>query len=123
VLYLAKQIQLGPYLFWIGVCLVLLLAASIAVLWYRAKVLGRDQAADQGGLLHELRQMRDRGELSPEEYDAARHAMATRAVGKHVPAPKPSPATKAAATSELVAKPGFDLTGQPLPRPPQAPDV
>jgi hypothetical protein len=115
--FLAKQFQFGPYLFWIGVCIVVLVAASIVVLWYRAKVLGRDRGDVQSGLLDELREMRNRGELSEDEYAAAKHAMVSRASGKPVPAPKRS------ATAEWVAPPGFDLTGQPLPKPPQQPGV
>lgn len=117
VLFLAKQVQIGPYLLWIGVCIVLVVAASIAVLWYRTRVLGRGQDDAQSGLMNELRAMRTRGELSDDEYAAAKHAMVSRVSGKPIPPPKPSPVT------DRIAPPGFDLTGQPLPRPQQPPEV
>jgi hypothetical protein len=117
---LAKQLQIGPYLLWIGVSLVLVVAASVFILWYRTKVLGRDQGT-QVGLLDELREMRNRGELSDEEYAAAKHAMVSRVSGN--PTPRPVAKATAPSTTERLAPPGFDLTGQPLPKPPQTPDV
>lgn len=122
VLILAKELPLTQLLLWIGVVIAVLIGASFGVMWYRARVLGKDQPDTQGGMLDELRAMRDRGELSPEEFDAAKHAMVSRLTGKSPPA-KPAAGAPTSKSTDRVAPPGFDLTGQPLPTPPQSPEV
>lgn len=59
--------------------------------------------------------MRDRGEISEEEYDQTRRTIAARAAGREPPEP-PSPVDWAG-ESGRVARPGYDLTGEPLPGP------
>ncbi len=114
MLLLAKKIEFGEYLLWIGVCLGVVTLASLAVLWYRRRVLGSAGMDVHAGLLDELRAMKNRGEISEEEFNATKHAMAARAAGSNRTRTKPKPVV----TGERVAAPGFDLTGQPLPRPP-----
>jgi hypothetical protein len=122
--------DLGPFLTTLGVMIVVLVVATAGLLWFRARVLARSAGAEPGeGLLKSLRDMRDRGEISPEEYDAARRAMALRRAGSGQPdgpariaAPpaRPDPAAGKAtdqspAPTEFRARPGYDLTGRPLP--------
>jgi hypothetical protein len=126
--------DLGPYLIALGLLILVLMVAAVGLLYFRSRVLASRADSDHGaGLLTSLRAMRDRGEISLEEYDAARHAMAARAAarvkGADPDPPKKVPAipkavapeggvTRASETpGELRAKPGFDLTGRPLPRP------
>lgn len=107
----AGQGGIGEALLWLGGMIVLLMIAAGGVLVLRARLLDRGARSGGPGLfLDELRAMRDRGELSPAEYDAARSAMAARlAGGPRSDAGSPdSPAT-------LRARPGVDLTGDPLP--------
>jgi hypothetical protein len=95
--------------------------ATIALLAFRSKVLGKDGGADQAGMLDKLRAMRDRGEMTPEEFDAAKSAMIAKLApgrGGLAEPVRAAPPKKSSATHGLVAKPGFDLTGRPLPRPP-----
>jgi len=110
--------DLGPYLIWLGVMMAAVIAAGVVLLILRSRVLGKGRAASESGLLDNLRAMRDRGEISPEEFDAAKSAMAGRIAG--APAqPAPAPKKKIAPrTGDRVAPPGFDLTGRPLPRKP-----
>jgi len=118
ILTLAKQVNLSAYLLWVGVFLVVVIGASLAVLWYRRRVLNPPNSEVQAGLMDELRAMRKRGELSEEEFTAAKQAMVSRISGQlGTPAPprKPRP-------GERVAPPGVDLTGQPLPKPAPPPE-
>lgn len=68
---------------WVGVLIVLLVGAGLGVLWFRRKLLSRqDDPGSQGSLMEDLRRMRDRGQLSKEEFDAARRAMTRRLAGE-----------------------------------------
>lgn len=112
----SKKVQFQEYLLWLGLALVALIIAGLVVAWMRRRVLGSQAREADAGLFDELRAMRDRGEMTPEEFDTAKAAMVAKLSGKPIP-PRP-PATPA----EVVAKPGFDLTGAPLP-PRQPPGV
>lgn len=136
VLMLATLAQLAPaggrgrgslteFFLWLGLAIGALVVAGIAIAWYRSRVLRGDAAsAAQAGLMDDLRAMRDRGELSAEEYDAAKRALVARFSGGAPAAPLPAGKVLKSAVSPpdaggAVAKPGFDLTGAPLPRPPR----
>lgn len=125
-LWIAQAKSIGPYVTWIGVMMGALALVTIAILAFRARVLGKDSGGDQAGMLDDLRAMRDRGEITPEEFDAAKAAMIARlapARGSGATPPRPAPMSKPRPSGGLVAKPGFDLTGQPLPKPPdESPD-
>jgi hypothetical protein len=117
VLALAKKVELTEYLLWVGASMVVVMIATLAVVWYRRRILGSSKSDIQSGLLDELRAMKNRGQISEEEFAATKHAMAVRAAGGVPTQTKPKPMT-----GELIAPPGFDLTGQPLPpRPPEDP--
>jgi hypothetical protein len=126
--------DLGPYLIALGLMILVLMVATVGLLYFRSRVLGGRADSDHGaGLLQNLRAMRDRGEISIEEYDAARRAMVTRAAARNasaempLPAPTPPPRVKPAggaaqtaakgaeSPGERRARPGYDLTGRPLP--------
>ncbi len=105
----SKKIQFQQYLLWLGLALVALIIAGLVVAWLRRRVLGSQAQTADAGLFDELRAMRDRGEMSLEEFDIAKAAMVAKLSGKPTaPRPKPPP-------SDRVAKPGLDLTGAPLP--------
>jgi hypothetical protein len=121
-LVLAATRRMGEYLATVGVLIVVVVAAALVLLKYRGRLLARDSdAALHEGLFENLRRMRNQGRLTQEEYDAARRKMVAKAAGKAPPAP---PATGAAirpvAPGEVRARPGYDLTGAPLPPPSQA---
>jgi hypothetical protein len=113
---LSKQVKFQQYLIWLGLALIVLIAAGLVIFWLRRRVLGSDARQADAGLFDQLRSMRDRGEMSVEEYDAAKAAMVARVSGK-----PPAPGAKAG-SSDRIAKPGFDLTGAPLP-PSKPPNV
>jgi len=107
---------------WVGALILAVLVLGIVILLLRKSLFARD-ADDASGMLSELRRMHKSGELSTQEYDAARKALTVRVAGRTSPAnpsetqtkrtepPRPAPG------GELRAKPGFDLTGAPLPSP------
>lgn len=117
-LWLAETRSLGPFLGWLGLAIAVIVLAGSVLVVYRRRVLGESSDASAAGMMERLRVMRDAGRISPEEYDAARRAMVGRIQGKaERPAARPPP------QGERVAAPGFDLTGAPLPRPPERPEV
>jgi hypothetical protein len=103
---------------------------GVILLALRGRLLAKDaEAAGAGSLLEHLREMRDRGEISQVEYDAARKT-AVRRISEESPGVAPgadrgarrgAPAVDRARTKKpddpLVARPGFDLTGEALPKP------
>ncbi len=101
-------------LLWIAIIIVGAVIAGVALKRYRNRLFS-DDAAPMSPLAHlsldDLRRMRDEGELSEEEYERLRDRL-VREAG----APPRS-------DRELRAKPGYDLTGEPLPHaPPEEPD-
>lgn len=96
---------------WMLVLIVLVIAAGLVLLALRRRLL--DEADEVGGSgldLKTLRAMRDRGELTEEEFERARERV-LEAYG----ADATTPATTSPLDGSLRARPGFDLTGEPLP--------
>lgn len=95
------------------------IALGAMLLMYRSRMLAAENTADaQRGLLDDLRAMRDRGELTLEEYDAARRSLAARLRGERGESPPPTARPARPAPGAIVAPPGYDLTGRPLPKVP-----
>lgn len=65
-------------LLWVGVLIVVTLAGAILILAIRRRTLAGPRTPDAGSLMDELRAMRDRGQMTPQEYDAAMSAMKAR---------------------------------------------
>lgn len=63
-------------LVWVGVLLLVTILGGLAILWYRRRVLAREEASAQdAGAMESLRKMRDSGRMTQEEFDAVRRAM------------------------------------------------
>lgn len=105
----------GQVLLLLGMLMaVVALSAGVLVL-LRGRLLGAS-GKQQDQWLETLRKLRERGELSDGEYRATRAA----AVGQLAPKrdrPRPERPPPRPDPTERVAEPGFDLTGEPLPRP------
>lgn len=71
----------GPLLLWLGVLIVLVFGAGIAVMLIRKRLLSSHESRAEmaGSLFEQLRRMHAEGELSDEEYDRARRKLAGRA--------------------------------------------
>jgi hypothetical protein len=107
---LARETQI---LISVAVVIVVVALGGSALLMFRRRLFDKG-GPDPGGLLDSLRAMRDRGQITPAEFDAARKRMAAKMAGV---APPPSAAPRAPARDPALrtARPGFDLTGAPLP--------
>lgn len=113
--------SLGEFLLYVGLAVVLVVGAGVVLVLYRRRVLADGTTDARARMLEELRAMRDRGDLAPGEYEAARRATIGR-VREPRPAgkaqePEPSRTGGVPPGPDRVAAPGFDLTGAPLPRP------
>jgi len=60
----------------------LMLAGGFMILMLRRRLLTKEDAAQDTGLFDALKQMRDSGEMSKEEYEVARKRMVTKAAEK-----------------------------------------
>lgn len=101
-------------LVWVGVLIVLVLLGVVAMGVMRRRLLDSDDATSSSAplTLHDLRQAHARGNMTDEEFEAAKAVV----LGLEKPAQNPR------ASGELRAKPGYDLTGAPLPSPESPPD-
>lgn len=119
ILASAARLAFGQMLPWIIAMIVLVIAGGAIVLYIRHRFFRvEDETTTPGGLTEQLRAMRDRGELTPEEYDEARLVIVARATGKDLAALRADGIRKAGGR---VAEPGFDLLGRPLPGPAATP--
>ena len=120
--------NLTPYIVTIGVLIVVVIGAGLVLVALRARLNGADEQGEMGagGMLESMRAMRDRGEISEDEYRTAQAALvakATRERGENSGADQDVRSTPARARTrgplpgEIVARPGYDLTGDPLPPP------
>ena len=111
-------------LMWVGALIVAVLILGIIILLIRRKLFTRDESSATG-VLDELRRMHNTGQMTTAEYEAARKSFTARIAAKMPDSPAPRRAAAAPArqpeTGELRARPGFDLTGAPLPQPPAKP--
>ncbi|MDX9910892.1 MAG: SHOCT domain-containing protein [Phycisphaerales bacterium] len=115
----------------LGVLIVIVLVGGIALLYLRKRFLSENAGDAPALLLDDLRDLRRRGEISEEEYERARgaivgrmsDAMGVRSAGPRSAASGPTPARPAVPPdpSLRVARPGYDLTGAPLPQPGESP--
>ncbi len=124
MLLLAQKPDLGPILLWIGAICVVALIGGVVLMAVRSRILEKEGTASeqQGRLLDDLRDALSRGDLTQAEYDAAKATMAARMAGKPPP-PRPAPPPGGVRTPDggFVARPGVDLTGEPLPKGPGRP--
>lgn len=109
----------------IGAFIVAVLVLGLVLVLVRRRMIERDQDREgAGSLMEELRKMRESGRMSEDEYNAARKSLATKVAGeiKASPATPASfapkiPRTAVPPPSSQTARPGYDLTGEPLPKP------
>jgi hypothetical protein len=118
----------------VGILIVAIIIGGMLLMYLRRRVSDRESAlAHPGSVMEELRRLRKEGKLSEAEYEASRRAATARLMPNAAssvsagtppappparPRPMPAPRPQASADPNArVAKPGFDLTGAPLPKP------
>ena len=145
-LALAKPYTPTPVLIWVGVLIACAVVGGMFIIILRKRMLDRQGAADANrSLMEHLRDAHARAEMSDAEYEQARKSIASRVSTMldtkragglfELPDPKRRPARPGAANtsaqldsgasshpmpanpSTLRAPPGYDLTGEPLPKP------
>ncbi|MCC6284849.1 MAG: hypothetical protein IT439_06035 [Phycisphaerales bacterium] len=104
----------GRILLWIGILIAMALAGGVLWLRLRKRVFDEDPPDDPASLIEQLRDARRRGVISEEEFQASRDSLLGR-----------RPQARRVVRGEIFddgtirARPGFDLTGTPLPDPSQ----
>ncbi|MBK7405583.1 MAG: cbb3-type cytochrome oxidase assembly protein [Phycisphaerales bacterium] len=107
------------YLLVIASVIVLLIIAGAVIFALRKKLFSDEESADGAavGVLETMREMWTRGEISEDEFRTAQAAIVAKASGSRSKPASPSrPQTPVTRAGELRARPGYDLTGEPLPR-------
>ena len=108
---------MGPYLVWVGMMIVVVIIATGVLMAYRRRILspGDDASVTSGRLLEGLTAMRDRGEISVEEFEVARASMVARLSGARAREGGSGSGIRPGSEASKVSRQGFDLTGDPLP--------
>lgn len=117
----------------IGAFIVAVVVLGIVILVVRRRLFVKDhEMAASRSLMDQLREMRDRGEMSDEEYERTRKALANKVAaefkkpsGNPAGPERASPGGRSVRMNRMgvpqsgveakVARPGYDLTGEPLP--------
>lgn len=79
---LAQANDLGPAMLMLGVLLAIVLFAGGVLIWVRSRTLGGGGRRGGAGLFEDLGRMRDAGEISDEEYAAAKRSVVDRLAGR-----------------------------------------
>lgn len=120
-----------PVVMWIIVLIGVALVGGTLILLFRRHLFAKDaDQAQHGTMMESLRAMRNAGQISSTEYDTMRRNM-VEAIRNSTTGGKLAPPTVAAPLRSLpsrpqppadrIARPGFDLTGARLPKPPGRP--
>ena len=112
------RIALHEMLPWLAALLAAALLGGVLILLIKRSFFAPTRD-DPRSLLDDLRDLRDRGEITPDEYETARLKMVARLTGKDFQQLHADAIRKAGG---LVAEPGRDLLGRPLPTPTSAAD-
>lgn len=115
---MARKPGITDVLLPVGLMIVAVVILAIVVVNVRRRILGRESALNHpASLMEDLRRMRDSGELSQEEFEASRARVTAAITGRPVAASVVAPRTRPSDDMGPIrrAKPGFDLTGAPLP--------
>lgn len=78
MLTLAAKADTWDALLWIGVLLIVTIGGGLVVLAVRKQQFTRGTEGGQDGAIESLRQMRDAGQITDEEYERARAKMVAR---------------------------------------------
>jgi hypothetical protein len=68
----------GGVFLWVAILIAIILIGFVLLMWLKRRIFSDAAQEQSGGLMDSLRQMRDSGQISKEEYDATRKAMIAR---------------------------------------------
>ncbi len=125
----------GDVVLWVGTLILAVIIGAAMAMFFRSRILSsKDDASTDKGVFDSLRRMHERGEISDEEFNAARDSvikrLRTKPSSENPDAPRsgeskvvePTKARGEDPTPEsdepervFRAKPGHDLFGRPLP--------
>jgi hypothetical protein len=108
----AQTADIGQAVIWLIVLLAVVVVGTLVILALRRRLQGEDEGESAGLDLGALRKLRAEGSISEAEFEAARAAIVARH-GVSEAAPTVSPLDP----RTVRARPGVDLTGEPLPKP------
>ncbi len=109
----SKDPELKPVLISIAALIVVVVVLGFVLVAMRKRMFGSSEDGEvAGSMFEDLRRLREAGEISELEYDYLRKCIAARVAGRE---PPPRPVGLAEETVDLRARPGFDLTGAPIP--------
>lgn len=109
-----RRPELMPVFISIGALIVVVVVLGIVLVAMRKRLFGSGEDGEMGGSIFEdLRRLHAAGEISDLEHDYLRKCIAASAAGRK---PPPPPEGLVISGQELHAKPGFDLTGAPIPQ-------
>jgi LPXTG-motif cell wall-anchored protein len=80
----------GEVMVWVAVLMGLILVGGLLVLLLRRRLLAAEAETSAGGLMEDLRRMRDSGQMTQEEYESVRRNMAARLAKDGFGSPKRS---------------------------------
>jgi hypothetical protein len=106
-------------LLWVGVLIVVTLAGAMVILAIRRRTLAGPRTPDAGTLMDQLREMRDRGQMTQAEFDAAIAAMKARLRAQIAPPGQVSGQGQSPAPGQSPPRPA--LPGATPTRPPDNP--
>jgi flagellar biosynthesis/type III secretory pathway M-ring protein FliF/YscJ len=75
---LAQQTQVDPsFWIWLGILVIIVVAAGIVLLVIRRRMFSDSASADMqaGGIMEQMRLLRDQGKLTEQEYQDARRSL------------------------------------------------
>lgn len=119
--------DVGTVLVTTGLLIGAVILGGLILMWLRRRMTTETRGGNDATVMESLREMRDSGAISAEEYEAARQGVIERMRGEiqtgstgvaGVTTSPTRPATGLGARppgDSAVARPGFDLTGAPLP--------
>jgi Short C-terminal domain len=97
---LAQANDLGPAMLMLGGLLGIVLAAGAVLIWVRSRTLGGGSVRSGSGLFDDLRRMRESGEITEEEFAAAKRSVVDRMAGRSPADGEPAGAISDSATLE-----------------------
>ena len=76
----------GEIILWVAILILTAFLGGVLILWFRKKMLAKENPVDTGSLLDHLRAMLQRGEITQAEFDATKKALVKRLSTPRAPA-------------------------------------